>query len=227
MLWCNVDEAWIAWIRSRNLFIISVFVPYLTMGRKGFLRWSGICPQCYCIHLSHGALCYEGAVTMIVLLVTQISFPVTGALSLMREAKLGIWSYPSLHFTHISSKTTSSSLEWLYLVLLRYKEKTNQPWLTLFLGPCLDRGGLNKTSVRRKGCGLWWLILSHKHKSVRVVPHPMHQTLLSLSRAGSPHPSPEEAGHPLLTLPLGDSRFWVSSNPTEKNPKHITWSSST
>lgn len=152
--------------------------------------------------------------------VTQNSFLDAGAPVLdERSRRVMVLSITSFHQC-LFQNTTSSLME--YLVLLRYKEKINQPWLTLFLGPCLDRGQLNKTSVRRKGCGLQWLILSHKYKSVRVVPHHMYQTLLSLSRAGSPHPSPEEAGHPLLTLHLGDRRFCMSSNPTERNPKHIT-----
>lgn len=71
-----------------------------------------------------------------------------------------VLSLTSFH-QYLFQNTTSSPMVWSYLVLLRYKEKTNQPWLTLFLAPCLDRGGLNKTSVRRKGCGLQWLILSH------------------------------------------------------------------
>lgn len=219
-------EEWIAWIRSRNLLVISVFVPYPTMGRKDFLCWSGICPQCFCIHLSDGALCYEDAVTMIPPLVTRNSFFVAGAPVLDERSKTRymVLSITSFH-QYLFQNTTSPLTHWSYSVLLRYKEKTNQPWLTLFLGPCLDRGRLNKTSVRRKGCGLRWLILSHKYKSVRVVPHHVYQTLPSLSRTGSPHPSPEEAGHPLLTLHLGNRRFCMSSNPTEKKPQTYHWSS--
>lgn len=155
--------------------------------------------------------------------VTQNSFPVGGAPVLVERSKARslVLSITSFH-QYLFQNTTSSLMEWSDSMLLRYKEKTNQPWLTLFLGPCLDRRGLNKTSVRRKGCGLWWLILSHKYKSVRVVPQRMYQTLPSLSRAGNPHPSPEEAGHPLLTLHLGDRRLFMTSNSTEKNLKDVT-----
>lgn len=160
--------------------------------------------------------------------VTQNSFLDAGAPVLDERSKTRnmILSITSFH-QYLFQNTTVSLMEWSYLVLLRYKGKINQPWLTLYLRPCLDRGQLNKTSVRRKGCGLRWLILSHKYKSVRVVPHHMYQTLLSLSRAGSPHPSPEEAGHPLLTLHLGDRRFCMSSKPTEKKPQTYHCSSNT
>lgn len=159
-------------------------------------------------------------------LVTRNSFFVAGAPVLDERSKTRymVLSITSFH-QYLFQNTTSPLTHWSYSVLLRYKEKTNQPWLTLFLGPCLDRGRLNKTSVRRKGCGLRWLILSHKYKSVRVVPHHVYQTLPSLSRTGSPHPSPEEAGHPLLTLHLGNRRFCMSSNPTEKKPQTYHWSS--
>lgn len=224
VLWCNVDEDWIAWIGSSYLLVISVFVPYLTMGRKCFLCWSGMSPLLLHTPFTRSSVLWGCSHNYFPPCVTQNSFPVAGVPVLDERSKMRnmVPSITSFH-QYLFQNTTSSLMEGSYLVLFRFKEKTNQPWLTLFLGPCFDRERLNKTSIRRKGCGLWWLILSHKYKSVRVVPHHTYQALPSLSRAGSPQTSPEEAGHPLLTLHLGDRRwFCMSSNSIEKNPKHIT-----